>query len=149
MVNIIRKTSKNPAVKALKITTCAVIRKGDKFLLVRRKMGKYHGGLWTFPGGRPDARETADQAVKREVREETGLEVSVQNLLFAYAMKNDHPTERGQHPYIGILFYRCKPLTQKVTPGDDADRFAWMTLEGMKALKMRPAMYKAIKKIAR
>lgn len=54
-----------------------VIYRGDEFLILRRSEEQMLGGLWEFPGGKLEAGETAAQAVVREVREETGLEVTV------------------------------------------------------------------------
>ena len=59
--------------------TGAVIRDG-KVLFVRRNYepGK---GTWTLPGGFAEHTETLDEAVKRELREETGIEVDVQGVV--------------------------------------------------------------------
>jgi 8-oxo-dGTP diphosphatase len=45
-----------------------------RLLLIRRGHAP-HTGLWSLPGGRVEAGETPEQAVEREVREETGLQV--------------------------------------------------------------------------
>lgn len=52
----------------------ALIR-GDAVLLIRRALPPY-ANLWTFPGGRTEAGETAEDCARREVREELGLAVS-------------------------------------------------------------------------
>lgn len=51
----------------------ALIR-GDEVLLIRRALPPYQH-LWTFPGGRMEAGETAEACAVREVREELGLAV--------------------------------------------------------------------------
>ena len=48
--------------------------RGGRLLLIRRGHAP-HAGSWSLPGGRVEAGETPEQAVEREVREETGLEV--------------------------------------------------------------------------
>lgn len=55
----------------------AVVRRGDRYLLCRRPAGKRHGGCWEFPGGKVDPGETSLAAVRRELREELGVEVAV------------------------------------------------------------------------
>jgi 8-oxo-dGTP diphosphatase len=53
----------------------AVVHDSDGRLLLIRRGHPPHAGLWSVPGGRVEAGETPEQAVEREVREETGLEV--------------------------------------------------------------------------
>ena len=63
------------------------------FLLVRQAVGQK---LWTFPGGKVRRNESLERALKREVREETGLSIRASEYLQMY----DRP-ERGA---ITILF---------------------------------------------
>lgn len=53
-----------------------VIPKGENILLVRRVPDDYLGGYWEIPGGGVDAGETLEEACKREVKEETALDIS-------------------------------------------------------------------------
>ncbi len=53
----------------------AVIRRDGCYLLCRRPAHKRHGGLWEFPGGKLERGESWIGAVRRELREELGLEV--------------------------------------------------------------------------
>lgn len=59
--------------------TGAVVRDG-KVLFVRRHY-EPSKGTWTLPGGFAEHTETLDEAVKRELREETGIEVAVQGVV--------------------------------------------------------------------
>lgn len=52
-----------------------ILRKGDRFLLVRRAEGIAMGGFWCFPGGHVESGETSRQAVTRELEEELGIVV--------------------------------------------------------------------------
>jgi A/G-specific adenine glycosylase len=55
----------------------AVVRRNGRYLIGKRPTSGLLGGLWEFPGGKIEPGETHEQALVREVREETGLEVSV------------------------------------------------------------------------
>ncbi len=47
----------------------------DKILIARRNPGGPHGGLWEFPGGKLERGETPEDCLKREIREELGVEI--------------------------------------------------------------------------
>lgn len=53
----------------------AVIRSDTAYLLCQRPTQKRHGGLWEFPGGKVEQAETLEQAARRELREELGVEL--------------------------------------------------------------------------
>ena len=54
-----------------------VVRRGPAWLMVRRPDGGLLGGLWELPGGARAANEPLPRAVRRGVREQTGLDVAV------------------------------------------------------------------------
>lgn len=61
----------------------ALLRRGDEIFICRRPPGKKRGGLWEFPGGKPETGESAEEALKRECREELGIEIKVGRLFAA------------------------------------------------------------------
>jgi len=102
-----------------------------RVLLVRR--GRPPGkGDWTLPGGRVETGEALDEAVAREVREETGVTarvvcglgvVTVAREGFSYAI----------HEHLLV------PLTDAPAPtaGDDADDARWVSRDALAALGVR------------
>ncbi|MFV0412006.1 MAG: NUDIX domain-containing protein, partial [Oscillospiraceae bacterium] len=57
---------------------------GNRALLVRRSpSAHYSPGLWEYPGGKIEFGETLQQALEREISEETGLNATVGQLLYA------------------------------------------------------------------
>jgi 8-oxo-dGTP diphosphatase len=54
-----------------------VIERDGKILITRRRAGTHLGGLWEFPGGKPESGEALDAALRREIAEELGADVSV------------------------------------------------------------------------
>jgi mutator protein MutT len=78
----------------------AVIEEDGAFLVTRRPEGVHLAGLWEFPGGKIDAGETHAQALRREIREELGTDIHVQDLLF-------HTTHVYPERSVALYFYRC------------------------------------------
>jgi 8-oxo-dGTP diphosphatase len=122
----------------MEIIVAAIIQKGNRFLLTRQAKGAHHEGLWGFPGGKVEKNESLEVALKREVKEETGLDISVGELFHAVIVEKENAL---------ILFLKSDATTEEVKPRDDIDKFAWVTLEEIKKYKMRSAMYEVIEKL--
>jgi 8-oxo-dGTP diphosphatase len=52
-----------------------LVRADGAFLLTSRPEGKAYAGYWEFPGGKLEAGETVEQALRRELQEELGIEI--------------------------------------------------------------------------
>ncbi|MCM8790418.1 MAG: 8-oxo-dGTP diphosphatase MutT [Candidatus Omnitrophica bacterium] len=61
--------------------TAAVIEKDGRLLIARRKKTDRLGGKWEFPGGKIRPGETPEQCLKRELKEEFGIEAEVGEFL--------------------------------------------------------------------
>ncbi len=75
----------------------AIILENDKMLVMHRD--KYGSQYFTLVGGRVNEGETLEQALRREIEEETGLEVTEARLVF---------TEEYEAPYNSQYIYLCK-----------------------------------------
>lgn len=60
----------------------ALIWDKDRFLICQRPENKARGLLWEFVGGKVEAGETKEQALKRECKEELGISVSVGDVFY-------------------------------------------------------------------
>ncbi|NPV90119.1 MAG: 8-oxo-dGTP diphosphatase MutT [Firmicutes bacterium] len=59
------------------LVTAAIIRDGSKVLLTQRKKGSHLSDKWEFPGGKMEAGESPEACLKRELKEEIGVEAKI------------------------------------------------------------------------
>jgi 8-oxo-dGTP diphosphatase len=79
----------------------AIVRRGDRYLITRRLEGTHLAGLWEFPGGKVSPAEDPGEALRREMREELGVEISVGELMETITWAYPEKTVR-------LLFFRCE-----------------------------------------
>ena len=72
------------------LTVDVIINLKDGIVLVKRKNDPYKG-KWAIPGGFVEYGETVEKAARRETKEETGLDVKVDNLIGVYSDPNRDP----------------------------------------------------------
>lgn len=103
----------------------AIIRdEAGRLVVVRR--GRPPGkGLWSVPGGRVERGESLAEAVRREVREETGLDVEVGEQAGRVTLPALSPQDR----YVVTDFWAAVASGSSAEPvsGDDADEARWVT----------------------
>lgn len=75
----------NQIMKLISIASVEAIVVMDKVLLFLRRKNQPAKGQWWFPGGRIRKGESLEQALHREVREETGLEISAYKFINVYS----------------------------------------------------------------
>lgn len=74
-------TDQNGGPKSLRFVAAALILRGDEVLICQRKAGSALGLKWEFPGGKIEAGESAEEALKRELDEELGIAAEVGALI--------------------------------------------------------------------
>ena len=97
-------------------------------LLIKRKNEPYKD-YWAFPGGFVNIDESAEEAAIRELKEETGLEVSRIEQLKAYSNPDRDPRER----VITIAFI-AESQIKVVKGGDDAKEARWFDTSQLPSL---------------
>ncbi|XOB41832.1 MAG: NUDIX hydrolase [Candidatus Nealsonbacteria bacterium] len=128
------------------IVVSGIIQKKDKYLLVKKK-GKFHEGLWFFPGGIVEKNESIDSALKREIKEEVNLDISGIKFIYSTVFKNKASDNYKTFPFVTILLFKCETNGKEVETGDDADDFKWVRLEEMKDYKLRPGGLEVIQEM--
>ena len=99
--------------------TAALIRQGNKILVARRRPGLRHAGRWEFPGGKPEAGESPEEAIVREIHEELGITTRVS----AYFGES---TARSGHTEIRLLVFELIWEEGELVPVDH-DRIDWVS----------------------
>lgn len=85
----------------------AVILDGDRVVLVRRGREPLKG-FWSIPGGGLELGESLLDAVRREVREEVGLEIEVLGMVEIFERILRDGDQRAQYHYV-LIDYLCEP----------------------------------------
>jgi mutator protein MutT len=108
------------------IATAVFINRGDgHYLFIRRAKDPARGKL-SPPGGFVDMGETAEEGVRREVREEVGLEVS--DLKFFCSLPNEYYYKEVSYPVLDLFFTAQAVAAETAQALDDVESFRWLTL---------------------
>lgn len=94
-------------------------------------------GLWGIPGGVVEVGETLEQAVEREVLEETGIRVKPIELITIFDSVNKDELGRVQFHYI-LFEYLCEYISGEVKAGDDAPDARWIPLDNLDSFNIMP-----------
>lgn len=114
----------------------AVVSDGDRVLLVQRG-GEPFRGWWGLPGGAVELGETVAEALRREVREETGLEVEIERFLMYKDAVNRDETDRVRFHYV-ILFFSARPVGGTLRASDDAAQALWVPRHRLSDYRLVP-----------
>ena len=107
----------------------------ETFLIIRRSSaarGEHH--FWEFPGGRMEFGETPEEALLREVSEETGLIASCICPLQTWSFFRSEDMQ-----IVGITFL-CKATTDAVRLSEEHDAFAWITKDELDQYPFMPSV---------
>lgn len=107
-----------------------------RFLLVLRGH-EPSMGLYAFPGGRVHAGESDENAVRRELAEETGLVVESVAPFRQYLLSG---SLSGNYPAFRLLVFRGWGPSGVLRAGDDAAKVGWFRLDEMEALPIIPSV---------
>jgi len=101
-----------------------VVIRGREVLLVKRAHPP-RAGEWSLPGGRLELGESLVDGVRREVREETGIDVSVGPLVEVFDRVHRDADGRVRYHFV-IADYLCRPIGGVLAAGDDAADARWV-----------------------
>ena len=112
----------------------ALIYDADRILLVERGKEPLIG-YWSLPGGGVESGERLEDAVIREVFEETGLHVTADALATVFERIMPDEDCRCEYHYVLIDFY-CTILEGELRPGDDSHDVRWFPISELEGLRL-------------
>lgn len=121
------------------IVAAAIIQQEERYLITRRKPGSDLAGLWEFPGGKKESGETLEGCLRREIKEELGVEISEPQLFHSL-----------RHQYSGkeveLHFFTCS-IIQGPPQALDCAEMAWVHKYELTFYEFLPADIPILQKI--
>jgi len=122
----------------------AVIVDGGRALVVRRATEPLKGE-WSVPGGMLELGEKVRDGVRREAREETGLEVEPGELLDVFDSIFTDDQGRTQYHYV-LIDYLCRPISGEAKAGTDVSEVRWVCERDLPSMGLRESIEKVVRK---
>jgi 8-oxo-dGTP diphosphatase len=93
--------------KTMLVAAAALINDNDEVLLAQRPEGKRLAGKWEFPGGKVEVNESPEEALKRELHEELGIDVEYEDMEPFWFLSHDYSKEFGFHLLMPVYLIRA------------------------------------------
>ncbi len=113
----------------------AIIRRGDSVFATQRGYGEWKD-YWEFPGGKVEPGETAEEALKREIREELSTDISVDE--FLCTVEWDYPAF-----HLTMHCYLCSLLTEALHLNEH-EAARWLAKEELESVEWLPADWEVV-----
>jgi 8-oxo-dGTP diphosphatase len=123
-----------------RVAVGAVVFKDNKILLVKRAKPPAQG-LWAIPGGSVKLGETLQQAVQREILEETGITIQAKMPIYTFDIIEKDENNRVRFHYV-IVDLVADYISGQPIPGDDAEEVRWVSSMELKNLDVNPGTLK-------
>lgn len=117
---------------AIKVVGAVIVR-DNKILAARRPFNKTLGGLWEFPGGKLEAGEKPQEALKREIIEELKCKVKVGDFIINEVYQYDFAN-------ISLSTYYCE-ISEGEPKAKEHIELKWLLPEELDSIKWAPADY--------
>lgn len=114
------------------VVAAAVIRRGARVLIARRRAGTHMGLHWEFPGGRVEPGEHPEATIVREIQEELGCQVRVQRF---YDMEPHVYPDRQ----VFLLFYLCELAGDQEPQPLEHQEIRWASPADLGGIAFAPA----------
>jgi 8-oxo-dGTP diphosphatase len=121
-----------------------VVVDGERVLLVRRARAPLQGE-WSLPGGLVELGEPLAAAVRREIAEETGLQVRVEGIVKVLDRITRDKQKRVRFHYV-LVDFLCHVEGGTLEARSDASEALWVRLNDLAKYSLRPATLRVIQK---
>ena len=123
------------------LTVRGIIRNsaGEILIVKRHPKSRTDPEMWELPGGKVEKGEHFADALVREIKEETNLDVNVGD--FCEAIQNDYPHKRT----VQLMMY-LDDIEGSVEISDEHTQFKWASMDEIRSLKLSTSFKKVLKK---
>ena len=121
-----------------------VVISGGRTLLIRRG-GPPLEGQWSIPGGMLEVGETLIEGVRRELFEETAIEVRVLDLIEVFERINLDGSGKARYHFV-VLDYLCEAVRGEARAGSDVTDVAWAAPEELQKYSLTETATRVILK---
>ena len=118
----------------------AVVERAGRYLITRRLEGTHLAGLWEFPGGKVLPGEKPEDALRRELKEELGVDPAVGELIETVDWTYPEKTVR-------ILFFRC--AVQGEPCPQERQEMLWVEAGELPTYRFPAADFRLVERLAR
>jgi 8-oxo-dGTP diphosphatase len=122
--------------KTINVVAAIILDEEKRILATQRGYGEYEG-WWEFPGGKIEPGEGPEVALRREIMEELGVEIEVENLLCT--VEYDYPKF-----HLSMLCYMCRISNGEIDLREHKSA-QWLTKETLDDVEWLPADVEVIK----
>ena len=121
-------------VKTVTVAAGVLVERG-RVLLTQRKAGGHLAGMWEFPGGKVEPGEDPREALRRELREELGIDCAVGEIVDVTFHRYDEADKA-----VLLLFFEASLSAGSPAPrAVDVAAFEWATAEALRPDRFPPA----------
>ena len=125
----------------------AIMLKRDRILMAQRGKEPLKG-WWSLPGGALETGESLADGVRREVREETGLDIRPLGVLEIFERIMRDASGAPEYHYV-LIDYMCRVMGGTLAPGDDVCAVEWVRRRDLPNLEITEGTLEVIEKAFR